>query len=177
MMYRLLMVLGLLALAGCGAPKEDLATRPLVDLGNFRMGHNIVVGETARQMPPSRGATAEEWKTALTAAMDDRFSRYDGEKLYHFGVSVDAYTLAIPGIPIVLSPKSALVVSVTVWDNATQTKLNEEVEQIVIFESLSTKTVTGSGLTQSKEDQIENLVKNAAFSIEKWMVQNNAWFQ
>jgi len=176
-LVRFLMLGCFLVLAACGTPDGDGATSELVPLGDFRMGHNITVGTTARQIPPSRTASADEWKSAMQGAMQKRFGRYDGAGLYHFGVSVDAYALAIPGIPIALSPKSALVVSVTVWDNSTQSKLNEEVKQITVFETLSAGTVIGSGLTKTKAEQMDNLVTNAAFEIQKWMVENKAWFE
>ena len=166
-----------LALAACGTPDGDGASSELIPLGDFRMGHNIAIGTEAKLIPPSRGATADEWKTAMQGAMQKRFGRYDGAGLYHFGVSVDAYALAVPGIPIAFSPKSALVVTVTLWDNSTQSKLNPEAKKVTVFETLSPETVVGSGLTKSKAEQMENLVTNAAFEIQKWMVENKAWFE
>ena len=116
----------------------------------------------------------------MKEAMDERFSRFDGEKLYHLGISVEGYVLAIPGVPIVASPKSALILNVTVWDDASQSKLNEKPELITVVESVSGHTILGSGLTQSKKKQMRNLTRNAAKLIENWLVnQNNefGWFE
>ena len=87
-----LAVLSVIALAACD-PTADLEDAP-VALGDFRLGHNIVVAPEAQTIPGSRKATEEEWKIALTKAIDDRFGRYEGEGLYHFGVSIGAYNLA-----------------------------------------------------------------------------------
>jgi hypothetical protein len=110
-------------------------------------------------------------------AVDERFARYQGAKLYNFGISVDAFALAPPGIPLVASPKSALVVTVTIWDDAAQAKLNEEGKQFTVFEGASAESaVLGSGLTRSREEQMERLSRNAAKEIERWMLQNPEWF-
>ena len=68
---------------------------------------------------------------------------------------------------------------ITVWDNAANKKLNEKAHQIIVFEQLSGEQVIGSGLTQSADQQLENLSKNAAKMIELWLVRQKAeegWF-
>ncbi len=82
----------------------------------------------------------------------------------------------MPGIPLVLSPKSALVVTVNIWDDAAQRTVNAEGKQFTVFERLSGETVVGSGLTQSREQQMQNLSRNAARLINEWLVENKAWF-
>jgi hypothetical protein len=160
--------------AACGAP-NDLGDAP-PDLGNFRLGHNIVVTENMQMVPISRPATEEEWTAALKQAIDDRFSRFQGDKLYHIGINIDAYALAPPGIPVVVSPKSVLVISANIWDDAAGVKLHDEPRQFTVFESLSGATVVGSGLTQTKEEQMANLSRNAAYAVQRWMQENPEWF-
>ena len=148
-------------------------------LGNFRLGHNIVVSPNFAKGPLSREMSKERWTEALTERLAERFGRYEGEKLYHFGISLEGYVLAQPGIPIVASPKSVLVIRVTVWDDAAGGKMNEKAEQIMVFESLSGEQVIGSGLTQSAEQQLDNLTKNAAKMVENWLLRQKAskgWF-
>ncbi|MBN2907158.1 MAG: hypothetical protein JXJ18_10660 [Rhodobacteraceae bacterium] len=170
-----LLLAGLAFLTACGA-KTDLAGPP-EPLGDFRLGYDIVVSKNAKMIPPSRSATPEEWEAVLKEALDKRFRRYDGEKLYHFGINVDGYALAVPGIPVVLSPKSILVLSANVWDDAAGKKLNEEPKQVSVLESLSGDTLVGSGLTQNKDEQMRNLAENAAVRIERWLVENREdWF-
>lgn len=149
---------------------------PPVPLGDFAMGLNIAVADNMQKSPISRDATAEEWKTALTKAMADRFGRYEGTKLYNFGISIDGFALAPPGVPLVLKPKSVLVISANIWDDAAQKKLNAEGKQLVIFEKMSGETVVGSGLTQTKEKQMEILAYNAAKAVEGWLLDNPEWF-
>lgn len=177
-MRRMMILLAGLVLSAC-TNANDLEEAPAY-LGNFHLGHNVVVAPNLTRGPVSREASTEEWVAAMKKAVDDRFGRYDGTRLYHFGISLEGYVLAIPGIPVVASPRSALILRVTAWDDAKGAKLNAEPETITILESISGNTVVGSGLTQSKEKQMENLTKNAAKQIQNWLVtQNNdeGWFE
>ena len=177
MMKALALIAGLLTLTAC-TNANDLSEPP-VDLGDFKLGHRVVVAPNLTKGPLSREASVEEWQAAMTKALGERFDRYDGDKLYHFGISVEGYVLAQPGIPIVANPKSIIIFNLTVWDDAAGKKLNEEVEQITVFESLSGETLLSSGLTQSREQQIENLSRNAAKMIQTYLVRmqrEKGWF-
>lgn len=166
-------LLGLLAMAGCSAPAHvDAPQKPM---GNFQMGHNIVVVSEPELMPFSRKADDEEWQVAMTAAMAERFGAYEGEKLYHIGVKVEAYALAVPGVPILFTPKSVLVLAVNIWDDAAGEKLNEEAMSFTVFESPTAETMVSSGLTQSKEEQMTTLTENAAKAIQDWILENPEW--
>ncbi len=154
---------------------DDLG-EPMKDLGQFRLGHDVVVAKKMKKGPLSREATPEQFEEAMKAAVEERFRRYDGSQLYHFGISVEGYMLATPGIPLLFSPKSALIINVTIWDDAAGKKLNEEPHQITVLESFSKTTIMGSGLTLSPEEQMQNLTRNAAKEIQNWMLQNREWF-
>ncbi len=163
--------------AACTNPND--LDEPMADLGNFSLGHNIVVAPKFQKGPLSREMSDERWIKEVTARIAERFDRYEGDKLYHFGVSLEGYVLAQPGIPVVASPKSALIMRVTVWDDAAGKKLNEKAEQFVVLESLSGEQVIGSGLTQSAEQQLENLTKNASKMLENWLLRqkrDKGWF-
>ncbi|MEZ5777710.1 MAG: hypothetical protein R3E44_05035 [Paracoccaceae bacterium] len=160
-------------LTACGS--NDLSGPPK-PFGDFALGYNIVVAKNAKPVGPSRQATAEEWEAVLKDAIAARMGRYEGEKLYHIGVGVDAYALAVPGVPVVLSPKSVLAITVNVWDDTAGRKVNAEPRQFNVFERLSGETVIGSGLTQSREEQMQNLATNAARLINDWLAENEAWF-
>ncbi|MDW4550287.1 hypothetical protein R5H32_13065 [Defluviimonas sp. D31] len=172
-MRRLIAALSVLLLAACAA--EDLS-RPPEPMGNFAVGYTIVVAKNAQAAGPSRKATAEEWEYVLKDALEKHFGRYDGDKLYHIGVTVDAYALAIPGVPVVLNPKSVLAITVNVWDDTAGRKINAEPEQLTVFQSLSGETMIGSGLTQNRKEQMEDLAANAADDINDWLLRNKAWF-
>lgn len=168
----------LLALTACTNP-NDLDKKP-TNLGNFRLGHNVVVAPNLTRGPVSREASKEEWIASMKAAIDERFGRYDGSALYHLGISVEGYVLAVPGVPIIASPKSALILSVTAWDDAASRKLNEKPHRVTVVESISGPTLLGSGLTQAKDVQMRNLSRNAAKLIQNWLVQENhehGWFE
>lgn len=162
-------------LAACAA--NDPLTEDLPYMGDFRLAHNIVVADNMQQVPPSRDATPEEWVEILTAEIDRRFGGYEGDRLYHIGVSVDGYALAPPGIPLVLNPRSVLVLSVNIWDDAAGEKLHDEPEQIMIFEGASGDTMlVGSGHARSREEQMQVLARNAAARIQEFMLENPEWF-
>ncbi|MGB7241475.1 MAG: hypothetical protein WBC93_05210 [Sulfitobacter sp.] len=172
----LLLSLGILS-ACAGA--ADL-NKPPTPLGDFRLGHNIVVAPKVVKGPVSRPASEEELTTAIKSAIADRFDRYEGDKLYHFGVSVEGYVLARPGVPIVLSPKSVLVIRLTVWDDAAGKKLNDKAKQITVLEQVSGETIVGSGLTQTAEVQLKNLSENVSKAIERYLVRqqkDEGWFK
>lgn len=170
-----LSLLFLAVLAACGAPTD--LSEPLEPLGDFRLGYNIVVAKNATSAGPlSRKATPEEWESLLKQTIQDRLGRYEGSRLYHLGVNVDGYILAVPGVPVVASPKSGLVITVNVWDDAKGKKINEP-KQITVLEQLSGETIVGSGLTQSRETQMQNLALNAAQAIENYLRRNPQWFE
>ena len=177
-MLRFPALMGLLAVAACTNP-DDLDRQPAY-LGNFQPGHIVVVTPKLTKGPASRTATDAEWTSAMTGALTDRFSRYRGGKFYHVAVSLEGYVLAVPGLPFVFSPKSALILNVTVWDDAAGEKLNETPHMVTVVESMSPATMLGSGLTQGKAVQIENLSLNAAKQIETWLKRQNdtlGWFE
>lgn len=167
-----------LFLAACSQSGRDL-DEPPVPMGDFRLGHNVVVAPKAVKGPLSREVSKDELTTALKTAIADRFDRYEGDRLYHFGVSVEGYVLAAPGVPLVYSPKSVMIINITVWDDAAGKKMVDEPEQLTVFETLSGETVISSGLTQSKEQQLENLTVNAAKQIELYLLRQRkeeGWF-
>ncbi len=166
-------VASLAVMSACAGQK--LEEKP-VPLGNFKLGLNIVLTDKMQKVPISREATAEEWKAAMTKAIAERFGRYDGDKFFNLGVSVDAYALAPPGIPLVASPKSVLVINASVFDDEAGRKLNPDGQRFTVFESIDGSTVLGSGLTKSKTQQIETLAFNAAKQLEEWMRTHPEWF-
>lgn len=173
------LLLLLSTLAACGGGASDLS-QPPVPLGDFNLVHNVVVASKALKGGPiSRDATEDQLTTAVRSAIADRFDRYDGARDYHFGVSVEGYILAQPGIPLVLAPKSGLIIRVTVWDDAADKKLNDPPEQITVLETFGTGAIVGSGYTLTAEEQLEQLAQNAAKAIERFLVQQmneEGWF-
>lgn len=161
-------------LLGCAAP--DPLGEAQIPMGDFALGFNIVVADNMQQVPPSRDATPEEWIAVLSSEIDRRFGSYEGEKLYHIALSIDAYSLAPPGIPVLLSPKSVLVVSANVWDDAAGVKLHDAPNQITVFEGASPDTVFGSGFTRNGEEQMQILARNTAKRVQAWMLENPQWF-
>lgn len=164
-------------LVSCG--RKDVEDER-ADLGDFRLGFSVVVADNAKKVPISRDATPEEWEAAVTKAIDDRFGRYveSGTKFYNFAVAVDGFALAPPGIPVVAAPRSVLAFSISIFDDATGTMLQPEKRgrQFIVFEELSGDTLIGSGLTQTREEQMANLAASAAKQIEYWMRENREWF-
>lgn len=178
LMIRVLAVLmSFVMLAACNGA-SDLNKAP-VDLGDFNLVHNIAVAPKAAKGPLSREVSKETLTKALTDATAERFGRYSGSRDYHFGMSIEGYVLAQPGIPVVFAPKSILIINLTVWDDAKNIKLNKKPHQITVLESFDQGPLVGSGYTKSAEEQLKNLAQNAAKQIETYLVKQNAengWF-
>lgn len=177
-MIRVIAVLMSVAMLAACNGAADL-NKAAVPLGDFNLVHNIAVAPKAQMGPLSRKASAEMLTKALTDATEERFGRYDGTRSYHFGMSIEGYVLAQPGIPLVFAPKSILIVNLTVWDDALNKKLNYKPNQITVLESFDQGPVVGSGYTKSAEEQLKNLSQNAAKSIERYLVKMNkeeGWF-
>lgn len=148
--------------------------QPPPDLGPFKLGHNLVVARKPSVAPGSIRASEAEWKRYIEGAVDDRFGRYDGDRLYHLGMSVDGYFLTsldagVPGVP---SLKSILLMTVTLWDDALGRKLNEEAHEITAISAFSS-----AGPFPSKDKIMEALAAQAAKQIEAWMLDNPEWFE
>ncbi|MBS0123835.1 hypothetical protein [Thetidibacter halocola] len=155
-------------LTACTDATRDL-DGPFEPMGDFRLGYSEVVAPNLERLLISRDATQEEWITAVDQAMERRFGRFEGDKFYHLGISVEAYSLPPPVVP----GKSALAMRVTVWDDATQQKLNAETKVISVIK------VFESRITMTREQQIDILAADAAKELETWLreqYQTQGWF-
>lgn len=159
------------ALVSCSVPTTPV-DEPHLDLGDFVLGHNIVVAPDLVKGPLSREASAERWIDSVKTAIDARMGRYDGDRLVHLGVHISGYVLAQPGVPILLAPKSALGITVTAWDDRAGGKFNDDAKEIFVIETLTGASVLGSGLTMTAEEQMANLSYNVAKEIESWLAEN-----
>ena len=172
--YTLLGVL--ISLLACTAD-EDLSMAPQ-PLGQFRLGHNIAIADKTTRGPFSRDFTEAKIEKAVQNAVAERLRRYDGDGLYHLGIVVGGLVLAQPGIPVVYAPSSVMIVDVTVFDNTTQKKLNEEPKRLTIGEGIKNAVpILGSGYVRDADQQLANLSKSLAKAIEDWLKENPEWFK
>jgi hypothetical protein len=161
-------------LAACTMATVSQSNEPL---GDFRLGHNITIADDVQTGPFSRELIESEIETAMQDAIEDRLGRFDGDGLYHVGVFIGAAVLAQPGVPLIYVPSSNMVFEVNVFDNETQARVHEEPHRMVVGEGLeNTVPILGSGLTRPREEQIENISRNAARQIEAWLRANEEWF-
>ena len=175
MRQQLFAAMSVLVLAACAA-EEDLTFAP-EPLGQFRLGHNIAIADNVTKGPFSRDFTEDQLEAAVQNAVAERLRRYDGDGLYHLGIVIGGVVLAAPGIPVVYAPRSAMIVDVTVFDNDTRKKLNEEPFRIVASEGLrNAAPIIGSGYVRPADEQLENLAKEVAKAIEEWLRENPSWF-
>jgi hypothetical protein len=174
-LWSLLLVL---FVAACSHSGGDLDAPP-APLGDFRLGHNIVVAPNLRKEALGRSVEKEQVITAMEEAIEARFGRYEGEALYHFGINVEQYFLAPRGVPVVGSPKSIMGFVMFVKEDATGENLAVKVKHFIVFESFSENTVLGSGWMQNAQKQLNSLAQSAAKEIELYLVKNhkeNGWF-
>ncbi len=138
-------------------------------IGDFRLGHTVISEENAEKAPISRESEPGLLKDSLHEAVVERLGRYRGRSWYHISISIDAYSLSGGGIPVIASPRSALALRVTIWDDATAERLNVEPHLLTVLEPTSPETVIGSGLVRTPEEQAEALAFYAAELIERWL--------
>ncbi len=167
-----------LGLAACSAPApapESIA--PPAPIGDFKLGYAIVVAKDAQKGPLSRTATPDELAAAMKSELERVFRPIEGSRFYHIAVTIDAYVLALPGIPIVASPKSALIFTVRIWDDARQKQLFEEPKQFTVIEKFTPRSIFGSGLTLTRQQQLAELARSGVKQIESWMRKNESLFR
>lgn len=168
---RILLLLPLLA--ACAAQPKG----PAAPIGDFRLGYNIVQARGVEKGPFSRDATEAELTRAVERAVEARLASLDGDGLYHVGIAIGGYVLAQPGLPVVYTPKSVLIMDVNLYDNATGVRLNDEPRRFTVFEGLqNTAPIIGSGIARGKDDQLANLAGEAARAVERWLRDNSEWF-
>ena len=158
------------ALAGCATP--DPLTRELPDLGAFQLVAPIVVAGNAKRIPPSRPADPADWERVMKEELTRRFGRARGGTDYYIALAIDGYALAPPGIPVVLTPKSLLVVTANLWTADPQEKVLGP-EQLATLEGAE-GLVLGSGLVKDADAQMRTLARNMAAKVQGWMRANPA---
>ncbi|WP_027244914.1 hypothetical protein [Leisingera daeponensis] len=176
-MIRISALLAALALlTACGETRLDEAPE---DLGAFQARVTHVYTEKALQWPLSRNADHSEWTSPIESALNARLRRYAGTQQYDVAVTLEGFMLAPPGVPVLFSPKSAVVVNVFVYDVANKKFLAKK-HQMQIFESTTGESaLLGSGHARTKEQQIQGLALNIADKVEEWMAENHkeqGWF-
>jgi hypothetical protein len=165
---------GTMVLLGACTSSSEMSDEPL---GDFRLGHNIVIADEVQAGPFTRALNEEELELAMQNAIQQRLGRFDGDGLYHIGIFIGAAVLALPGVPLIYTPQSNMVLEVNVFDNSTRQRLNEEPKRLVVGEGFeNTVPILGSGLTRERQEQIDNIAANAARQIEDWLRENEEWF-
>lgn len=160
-----------LLIAACSAPRDDLSAAPQ-PIGDFRLGHAVAVAPAPRKGPLSREASPEELSGAVQDALRARLSRYDGARRYHVGVSVEAYVLAQPGVPLVASPRTMMGLLVNVFDDETGARLTPEPVQLTVFEPCCAPL---GGHERTREQQIDDLAFAAARDVEALLRAHPEW--
>jgi hypothetical protein len=163
-------------LAAC-ANRADLnqpgrADRRLPPRPQHRVAPRHDEGTAVARAPPRRNS-----RRRCATEIEQRLRRYDGDGLYHIGVRIEAFVLAQPGIPIVLSPQSVLLLAVNIWDNETRERLNDEPIRSPPSRRQHRRAVHPLGPREVAREQLENLSISAAQEIEKLLRENEeTWF-
>ncbi|MEP2781750.1 MAG: hypothetical protein ABJO67_09220 [Pseudoruegeria sp.] len=148
-----------------------------VDLGEFNLDFRYVTAEDASVIGGlSKRVKEEDYETIMEEALDERFARYSGGRKYHMAVRIRGYVVAAPGIPILASPKSVLGIYVFLRDETDGINLTPEPHEVVLLEALTLDGVVGTGYTLTAEEQMREMSRRAARSIEAWMLENPDWF-
>lgn len=160
-------------LAGC-TTELDTATQDS-GIGDFRLDRLVIIADDATQGPVSRPIEDEKLEIAMTKAMEERFGRFQGDNTYSFGIKVHGYVLSGAAIPVLFAPRSMLLMTINVYDDVPK-RINPEPRKLTVFEDAGGDTVVGSGYTQTADEQLAELSENAAIEIERWLRENERWF-
>jgi len=158
-----LLLMTLLILLSCSLEDKPIV-KPIMD---FRLGHITVNAKDARTVEWGRTVTEMQLTDAVKTAVRDRFGPLKGRSWYHLGITLDAYLLPPPGVPIVASPRAGLVAQVQVWDDRTQSILNPRAKAIAVTESTNPQTLLGSGYNYDAEVQLGRASRSLALQIER----------
>jgi len=167
-----------LLLAACASRPEAPAEEPVPEpMGDFKLGFVVVVAKNPEIGPMSRKVTEEQLINAFKPKLERRLRAFDGERLYNVAVTIEGYILAKPGIPVVASMSSGIVVALNVWDDERAVRVTEEHKRFTVVEKLSGKSFIGSGLTQTKEQQLESLAESTVEQIMDYLRKNQDVFR
>ena len=147
-----------------------LEDKPIVNpIGDFRLGHVTVHAGSAETAQWSRRATETQLTDAVRTAVRTRFGPLRGRSWYHVAITLDAYLLPPPGIPVIASPRAGVVARVQIWDDRTRSVLNPRPRTIAANESTNSQTLFGSGYSYDAEDQLDRAARSLALQIEHWL--------
>lgn len=156
-----------LALVACDPPPELPSDPP--PIGDFRLAHLKVSAQGTEFHEISRIVEESALEESLYNAIQERLGRHKGNKWYHINVAIEGVILAPPGIPVVASLKSVMIIRVQVWDDAQGIALNDPPKEFTIIEPYSSETVVGSGITRDEQEQLTAISRHAAATIEDWL--------
>ena len=176
-MWKPLLISTFFFFTGCSISDYPSDISPIQPIENFRLGHLVVKAENTQKGFFSRKASEQVLEDTLKNKLLISLSKQNGNHFFHISVVVSAYVLAKPGIPIILSPKSILIVDVSIFDDDSEQKVFDKPKRFSVFESLSSNTLIGSGLTLTAEEQLDNLTTIATYKINQWLVSNKDIFE
>tara|TARA_B110000483_G_C18202740_1_gene546025 strand:- start:698 stop:1249 length:552 start_codon:yes stop_codon:yes gene_type:complete len=171
-----IMILFLLCSA-CSISNYSKEIPTIPNIGNFKLGHLVVKAENAQKGFFSRKASKQTLEKTLKEKLSKLLINQNGDHFFHISAIISGYVLAQPGIPVLLSPKSVLIIDVFIFDDQTQQKVFEKPRRFAIFESFSTDTIIGTGLTLTAEQQLDDLTTIAVNKIGNWLIDNKEIFE
>jgi hypothetical protein len=176
-MIRILALLAsLVLLAACEETQLNEAPQ---ELGDFKLRRGFVYTDKASTYPISRKAEPSEWNKPIEEALEARLRRYQGSGQYDVAITLESFSLAPPGVPVVFNPKSVAVVLVFVYDVANKTFLLEEHQMIVFEDTTGESAIVGSGHSRTKAEQIDGLALKIVDRVEEYLAEQHAehgWF-
>ena len=90
-------------------------------LGNFRLGHNIVVSESAEmRLGQASDLTSSDVERLLTEGIAERFGYLSGSRLYHLGIAIDGVVCNPDGRNV-----AGVALSFNIWDDDLGQKIHD----------------------------------------------------
>lgn len=167
-----LCLFALLGMSSCGDGVLFPAPSGPLHLANIRIGHVGVVTSGMVQGAYSNAVSPEDLASHLRGAITSKLAGLDGARSYNIGVKVTSYMLANPAVPTVSSPKSALIMSVTVWDDSRGQKPVAPPATVIAVDGLYGTSVFITKQQGDKDHRLAALSAKAALEIERYLTKN-----
>ena len=163
--------------SACSISNYPTEIPTIPNIGNFKLGHLVVKAENTQKGFFSRNVSEEILEKTLKEKLSKLLNNQNGDHFFHISAVISGYVLAKSGIPVLLSPKSVLIIDVFIFDDQTQQKVFENPRRFSIFESFSSDTIIGTGLTLTAEQQLDDLTTIAVNKIGDWLIDNKEIFE
>lgn len=159
-------------LMGCGEASFAPASMARLAQANIRFNHISIVATDMVKNAYSDDVSPEDMTTQLRRAITSKLSELQGDRVYNIGIKVTGYMLANPSVLTVSSPKSVLMLSVSVWNDSPDNKLMLPPSTVIAVDGLYGSALSIAKSQGSKDQRLAALTGRAGVEIAQYLARN-----